>query len=417
MRMRVALAVVVMLSLAVPAGAQRRDDEEGLKVGDFAAAVEAKEWLYVESEEDIPSITELRGMIVVLFFWTSWHEGGEALLPYVNMLEHNPSIGRYGGVFIMGVTDADREATQPLTDKAKVFFPVALESKAAEEYGITGSFGFVIIDPEGKIAYKSSERVSVDNMAQEVIELMGEKPPSKTHPMEAKVCYRLIDRARDCIRDQQYPKAHKLTREAIRRAVLGDRLTSSAAEMIDLLDQLGYDELAHFEPLREQGRYDEAVALLRRVIRRYRGLHCYLDAKALYKKLEEKDEKFKLAAAKYADEDEAARLYLDARDDLRARRFVESYQKLKRITTEYPRTEAAEYAEAMLERMRQNRRFWQLIMDEEAAGTCRELLARARGLKARGRYAEARALLRRILDEHPDTKWAEEAKQELIDMP
>lgn len=409
------IGVAIGLLLAVPVRAQS-EEEEGLQVGDFAAAVEAKEWLYV-SKEDIPSITELRGMVVVLFFWTSWHGGGEALLPHVNTLEYNPRLGRRGGVYVIGATDADRKATQPLTDQAKVFFPVGLESKAAEEYGFRTGFGFVVIDPEGKIAFKGSGSGDLSGMQQAVLNVIGETPPTKTHPMEAKVCYRLIDQARDDIREERYPKAFKAARRAVGRAVLGDRLTSTASELIDLLDQLGYDELARFEPLLEQKKYGEAVELLRSIIRRFRGLDCYKDAKALYKKLEEEDEKFKAAAAKFGDEDEAARLYLEARDDLSARRFEQSYEKLKKIVTEYPRTEAAEYAEAMIERMQQNKRFWQLIVDFEAAGECRELLARARSFKAQRRYAEARRLLERVMSEYPDTKWAGEAKQELIAMP
>ena len=416
MRKSLIAAAAIGIVLAHPAWAQDRDDE-GLQVGDFAADIEAKEWLKVESEEDIPSITELRGMVIVLFFWTSWHQGGEYLLPVVNMLEYNPRLGRQGGVFTIGVTDADRKATQPLIDEAKVFFPVGVESEAAEEYGFRQSFGFVVIDPEGRIAFKGSGTGDLNGMVSAVTQAIEETPPTKTHPSEAKICYRLIDEAHDHIRDGRFRKAFKAAQEAVGRSVLGDRLRSQAFELIDLLDLLGYEKLSGFEPLLERDKYTEAADLLRSIIRRFRGLDCYKDAKRLYEELQDEDEKFKEAAGKFDNEDVAARLYLDAIKDLRARRFTDSYDKLKRIATEYSATEAAEYAEAVLARMKRNRDFWGYILDYQAAGECKSLLARARTMIGQRRYDEAEKLLQRIMEEYPDTIWAQQAKEEMIDLP
>ncbi|MFQ5806402.1 MAG: hypothetical protein ACE5I3_08125 [Phycisphaerae bacterium] len=416
MRKTLMLAAGIGMLLANVALAQRKDDE-GLQVGDYAPSIEAKEWLNVEEEVDIPSLAELRGMVVVLFFWVSWHEGGEHLLPVVNMLSYNPVIGRTGGVYTIGVTDADRKVTQPLIEEAKIFFPVAVESEAAKEYGYEGGFGFVVIDPEGKIAFKGSGKGDLDGAAKAITDLLKELPPTKTHPDEAKVCYRMLDEARDLVREGKYAKAFKPAQQAFERSVLGDRLRSKAWELRDLLEQLGYERLAGFEPLLEQKKHDEAAELLRLVIRRFRKLDCYKDAKKLYETLEEEDEDFKEAASKFNDEDTAARLYLEARDDLKARRFGKSYDKLKKIVTEYPKTQAAEFAEAMLDRMKRNKDFWARIRDHEVEAECKMLLARARNLKEQGRHEQAEKILRRIMIEYPDTVWAEEAVAELKDMP
>lgn len=415
--MRKILIVAAALAMLLPHAAWAQSEEdEGLEVGDYAPSIEAAEWLNVEREEDIPSLTELRGIIVVLFFWVSWHEGGEYLLPYVNMLSYNP-FGRTPDVFFIGVTDADRKATQSVIEESKVFFPVAVESEAAEEYDFKGGFGFVVVDPEGKIAFKGSGEGDVSGMANAIKDIRENSPPTKTHPDEARVCYRLLDEAHQLIRDEKYPQAFKVVTKAFRRAVLGDRLRSSTLELVDLLDQLGYGRLAGVEPLLEREKYEEAGDLLRLVMRRFRGLDCYKDAKARYEKLLEEDEDFKQAASKFDDEDAAGRLYLEARDDLKSRRFGRSYDKLNQILTEYPETQAAEYAEAMIDRMKRNKAFWLLIVDHQAGAECRQLLARARNLKAKGRYTEARQLLRRVKDDYPNTIWAQQAVEELKDMP
>jgi tetratricopeptide (TPR) repeat protein len=418
--MRKALVVTALFGILFTsvAWAQRQDDdEEGVEVGDYAPDIEAKQWLNVERAVDIPSLVELRGMVVVVFFWASWHEGGEHLLPYVNMLEYNPQIGRTGGVYFIGVTDADRKATQPLIEEAKVFFPVGVESKSAEEYGFRHGFGFVVIDPEGKVGFKGTGSGDLDGTVKAVLDMMQESPPTKTHPTEAKKCYRLIDEARDLIREGKYPKAFKAIREALRLAVVGDRLASQAFELIDLLDQLGYEKLSRLEPFLEEEKYEQAADLLRLVIRRFRGLDVYRDAKRLLKRFQEESEEFKEAAGKFEEEDAAARLYLEARDDLKAHRYLDSYKKLNKVVTEYPRTEAAEYAEAMIERMKRNREFWVWITDYQSRAECMPVLARARNLKRQGDYDEAEKLFRRIMLDYPNTQCAREAKQELIDLP
>jgi tetratricopeptide (TPR) repeat protein len=396
--------------------AQNRD-EEGLKVGDYAPSIEAGEWLNVQTKDEIPSLTELRGMVIVLFFWVSWHGGAEALLPYVNMFSYDPQIGRSGGVFTIGVTDSDRKATQPLIDEAKIFFPVAVESKAAEEYGFRDGFGFIVIGPDGKIVYKGSGQGNLGAMRTAIVEAIGETPPTKTHPAEARVCYRYLDEARQDIRAGRYPHAFKELKEALQRSVLGDRLQSLTQETNDLIELVGYDRLADFEPLMAQKKYDQAAEVLRDVIKRFRGLACYKDAKHLYEQLREENEGFKQAATHFDHEDTAGRLYLEARDALKARRIGDCYDKLNQVVTEYPETEVSEYAEAMLARMKKNKSVWLQVLDHQAAGECRQMLARARNLIGRGRHGEAEELLRKIMDDYPNTIWAEEAKEELKNMP
>jgi tetratricopeptide (TPR) repeat protein len=394
----------------------QRPTDEGLQVGDYATTIDAVEWINVDRDE-IPSLRELRGMVVVLFFWVSWQGGAEALLPYVNMFSYNRQIGRSGGVFTIGVTDADRRSTQPLIDDAKIFFPVAVESKTAEEYGFRNGFGFVVIGPDGKIIFKSTGGSNVGGMADAIIKAIGESPPTKTHPDEAKVCYRRLDEARQHIRAGKYPRAYQALRNSFERSVLGDRLQSRTFEMGDLLEELGYDQLAAFEPLMEQKKYDQAAEVLLNVMRRFRGLDCYTDAKRLYEDLREKNEEFKQAAARFDNEDAAARLYLEARDSLKARRIGDCYDKLNKVVTDYPDTEAAEYAQAMLARMKKVDSIWVLVRDHQAAPECKQMLARARSLIGQGHQREAEELLRKILRDYPDTIWAEEAVQELKNMP
>lgn len=417
MRKALFVAAGIGLLFASTANAQRRGADEVAPVGSYAPSIEASEWLNVTDKDEIPSLVELRGLTVVIFFWVSWHEGGEALLPYVNLLSYSGQTGAAGGVYTIGVTDSARRLAQPLIDDAKVMFPVALESKSAAEYGFDQGFGFVVIDPTGKIAYKGSGTGDLNAMQKAVQDVQTETPPTKTHPMEAREIYRLQKKAISFLDDGKYGRVMDTLRGAFELAVTGDRLKSELFEMNDLVESLGYDELARVDPLLEQRKYDEAATVLREVMRRYKGFDCYRDARALHEELVKDNERFKQAADRFNDEDAAARVYLEGRDKLVARRYGESYDKLEEVVTEYPDTQAAEYAEAMLERMKQNSNFWSILKDHQAGTVCRQLLARARSLIGQRKYGEAEKILRSIIEDHAGTSWEREAVEEMKKLP
>ena len=416
MRRYMLLAAALGILCTAPALAQQSDPK--IDVGDYAPSIEAKEWINVAGEDEVPSLTELRGLVVCVFFWVSWHDGGESFLPYVNILQNSGSAWGPGGIYVIGVTDASRANTEPLIRSAMVQFPVAVESdSAANDYDIPSGFGFVVIDPEGKVAFRGDGAGDLNGMMSAVNKLQTENPPWRTHPHEAKQIYRLIDRSREAILRNDYEPATENVKEVVQRAVLGDRIMSEAFELVDLMDLLGYDYMAAYPPALDNKRYDEVVRVLRHVQYQFGGLDCAYDAKQELEKLVKEDEDIKVAAEKYHNEDEAARLLLDARDLLKNHRYLDSFALLRQLSTEYSSTEAAEYAEAMLNRMRANPRMANILRDRQAETECRSALARARSLIKLRRFSEAERILRRIMDEHPNTSWADQAKQELIDMP
>ncbi len=91
MRLAVIAALCVSVLFAGVAQAQ-------VKKGDYAKDIEAKEW--ANTDEPI-SLHELRGMTVVVFFWVSWHPGGEYIAPLMNIL--NSKIGKSRGVYVLGL--------------------------------------------------------------------------------------------------------------------------------------------------------------------------------------------------------------------------------------------------------------------------------------------------------------------------
>ncbi len=414
--LRTALLLATAVSMFLPqVGYAQNNDDGKLKVGDYAPDFEAEEWVNAD-DEDIPSLAELRGMVVVIFFWVARHEGGESLLTFVNQYE-NSERGRTNGVYTLGLTDANRKATERISQANMAFFPMGVQSKSAAEYGLDSGFGFVVVDAEGKLAFRS-DGGDLSGVVSAVNDAISKSPPTKTHPREARKVRTMLDAARKLMREGRYRRAFEIARDAIGRAVTGDPLRQQIVDLLDLLEALGNQHLDRVGPLMDGRKYREAADTLRMLQRDFAApLTPGLDARDLYERYQKDYRGFKEAVLAHKAEDEAANIYLDARDDLRARRFGESYTKLIRLQTDYPDTKAAQYAEEMIGRMKANPDFWGLVLDHQAKNQCELWLAQVRSHMSRRRYSEARKLLERIREDYPNTVYDVQARELLIEMP
>ncbi len=414
MRRLASAAVLMALLMPVVVRAQSRDDEGKLEEGDYAPDIEATEWLNVEGEP--PSLVELRGMVIVLFHFVSFNDAADILLPFVNLVDNHFAFGKNAGVMVIGVTSAERKLVQSELVRNKVRFPVAVESKLAEEYGREDQNFFVIIDAEGKIAFVGPPG-SINQLADKLVETLNKTPPTRTHPLEARVARAKIREARRYLSRQEYRQAFLAARDAFEKALFGDTLKDEAFAFIDILETLGYDQLARVRPLLEEEKYREAGRILRRVARQFRGLDAGKDARKWFERLSEENEDFKAAAGTLEDDVKAAKMLIRAVKDIRNRRFGPGYELLEKILTEYPESEAAEYARGIRDRMKANPAVWAKVREHLAASDCRTWLAQARTYIRTGRIREARDLLNRVLDEYGDTSYARQAKELLVSLP
>lgn len=396
-------------------GLNTRDDK--VEVGSYAPDVEAEVWINSDGDlprEKVPTLTELRGMVVVLYFWVSFHDGGEAALPELNQIDANTSLRT--GVQIIGLSSGDRAAIEPQIKRNKVRFPVGLSSKTADDYKITRFPSIVIIDPNGRIT-QIADVSQAGSFSQTLFDTLNNVPPSRTHPEEAEKAVAKIDEARRLMRERDYQGAFQAARDASERATLGDPLKNEAYSFVDLIERIGYDQLALVDPLLDNKKYSEAAVILRTVAKQFRNLAPGRDAKRRTKELEENNDSFKAAVGDLASEKAAAELLHGGIADIRARRFGDGYTKLNKILTEYAKTEAAEYAKPIIDRLKANSDAWGLVSDDMSASDSQQWLAQGRAMKASRRYSEAKEYFSRVLTTYPGTTWAEQARQELVNLP
>jgi len=402
--------IIVAVAGLLLSGTVRAD----LEIGTYAPDLEAGDWLNTDGQSI--SLSELRGMVVVLFFWATHHQAGEAAMGGINMIENHPQFGRYAGVFLIGVTESDRKRVEDMVKEKRYFFPIALECRAAREYRITAFPRVVIIGATGRVAYSDSPS-SLDQIVQRLQQVFEDTPPFRTHPREARLVHKALDKARAAVRAEDYWAAFGYLRQGYGRALHGDWLKTACIEVGDLIEALGRDQLARANVLVEDGRYKEAAGLLRETAENFKVYRVGRFARDRLRALEEKDPEARRAMQALDRDQEAAALLSEVGQHLWQRSFGEAYDRLEKIAKEFSDTEIAVDAGKIRARMNQNAEIMGHVRDYQARNTCTSLLAQARSFRQTGDHERARQILRRIINEYPDTIYVEMAYKELELIP
>lgn len=401
-------AVMLLVSLFVAAhlGSAAYAD---LPPGAIAPELNAAEW--INADQPV-KLADLKGMVVVLYFWVSFHEGGQQALGLISSIESHPAIGRKQGVFVIGLTDADRKRTQQTLDQEKIFFPVGVGSTSYKDYQISAFPGVTVIDPRGKVAY-CGVLSNADEFVKKVQEVLGKSPPTRTHPKEAVQAEKHLAAARDAMKADNVRGAIRAARDVLDHALRGDPLRRAARQWLDLADAIGRDRLAGAEASADGGKYADAVRELKKVSREFAGVPAGARAAerigALGKAHPEVAELLKGDER----ENKARSKLLEAQEALRARDFATAYADLQGVIKDFDKTESAEAARRIAERMKKNTAVWSLVRDGVAAKDCEGWLSQARAFIASRKFDKAKELLERILSQYPDTRFAEEARKEL----
>jgi hypothetical protein len=397
-----------LCAVCATSGLAYADLDKGTAAPDF----EATEWL--NTDEPV-SLAELRGMTVVAFFWQG-HQKIEIVLPLLNLL--NSKIGRSRGMYLVGVTDGDRKMVEPLLKKELVFFPVALESKSAAEYKITGFPHVVVIDANGKITY-SGWSASADELVKNVFDTIAETPPTKTHPLEAVIAQDNLRQARVALREDKFRDAYKAAKEAYEHALSGDTLKTDCHDVLELVEALGRDQLAQAVHAAEEKKFDEAVDLLRDVVREFKDMDVARSARRKLDLLKKKYDEVARLMSRDTEAGQAENLLAQALKDLRAqpRRIGEAYEGLERILKEYGSTPAATKAQTVLDRIKKNNGMMDYVRDYKARNDCELMLSQARAYERGGQVNRAKDLYRQVIQKYGDTIYADQAAKRLAQLP
>lgn len=380
------------------------------RAGADAPEIEAKDWLNID---DPISLSDLNGMVVVLYFWVSFHDGGERMIGLVNAIENNRSLGRQRGVAVLGLTEADAKQIQSTLDSEKVFFPIGVGSETYKKYRITRFPWVVIVDPKGKVAY-SGVATKGDELVKKVREALHKTPPTKTHPLEVPKVHKELTAARQGLQERSYRTAFRHARTAFETAITGDPLKTRCEDMLDLIEAIGRDQFADVDELVEKKDFEKAVTILRTVNRQFKGMDVSRSARRLLEQLSKEHSKVAELMKGEEKENEAQAKLFTAQQLLKERKVGEAYDSMQQVVKEFADTDSAQAAKRIMARMKEHKPLMSMVRDHLAARDCKAWLSEARSyIRNRRSKTKARQLLRQIISKYPDTTYADEATAEL----
>jgi tetratricopeptide (TPR) repeat protein len=409
--MRVARVVLVLVAGLVPAVA-RAD----IKVGAYAPDLEAKAWLNTDGKT--MSLTELRGMVVGLFFFGP--DNGKEAMPVMTRI--NGSVdGQTAGVYVVGLAEADQKTMAEAAEKERFSLPLGVDArKSFDDFDIKSGPRLVLLDPAGKVTWVGwpTEKgdKGIDRITDQLGKVLTDTPPKRTHPELVAKVEAYLKQARQALRSDRIREAHEAADKADDTALRGDPLKKRCQDMLDLIDALGRDRLASADRAVEQQKYDDAVALLLELRREFQGIEAATLARRKIETLRKKNAEVAKIFEQQESAGRAETILAAALDDVRERKFGVACEKLEEIVNDYGATETAKKAQTVLDRMKKNDALMLHVRDHQAAPACRTLLFEAGSFQHVGQLQKARELLREIIEKYPDTTFAEEARRRLAQL-
>ncbi len=400
-----------------------------LKVGTYAPDIEAKSWANWEAES--VSLQELRGMVVMIFFWSTWDQVGEQLMPLMTLLS-SKQFGQGNGVFIMGLTDAEQSRVEGMLKKQKVFFPVGFEArKTFDEFDIKQPPRILIIDTHGKIAWSGwAIEKSGQGLVDELTKITVATPPTKTHPFLVAKVEAYLKEARQALRSDNYREAYEASEKASDMALRGDQLKTHCQDYLDLIQALGRDKLAQADAAADEKKYKDAIGLLLEVRREFKGMELAITARKRLDALRKKNKDAADIMTQMEAGGQAEAILATAMEELRAasdknspesetirRKLGGAYVQLEEIVDKYGTTGTAKKARTIIDRVKKNEAMFAYVKDFKAEKPCRTLISQADSYLQTGKTAKAKELYHEVITKYGDTIWSQEAAQKLSQMP
>ena len=157
---KIAAALTLLLLADAGLGALRTAARGGLPA--FAASSGKPEWVDFTLPEAGGGQVSLSRFIgkkpVLLIFWATWCPHCNESVPAINRMHSGPPTRDTLAILALDYMES-REKVRAFIERKKVAFPVLLDrsGSVARKYGVVGIPTYILIDRDGKVAYRGHE--------------------------------------------------------------------------------------------------------------------------------------------------------------------------------------------------------------------------------------------------------------------
>ena len=358
------------------------------------------------------SMDKLKGRIVVVDFWATWC--GPCMAMAGEMVDIHKQY-HDKGLQMVGISlDDDRAALQRVVKEKGFAWPHYFDGKGWDnpiwkQYGERGIPFTLLVGPDGTILWKGHPG---NGLKKEIDKAFKEHPPQLVDPKTLAKAREQLDEIEQRNKSGETAAALKLLAKVPEEARADKDIAARLDKLAGAVGAEADKMLAEVDPLVEKGDYVQAVAKLKDVSRALSGTPVAVKARRKLNDLMGKPEvREKVESCEKAARAEEA---LAAAKELQKQKKDEAaYARYKSVARDFPDTDAATTASAIIKRYEDDPTFAKKVIEKETGAKAKAALSMARSYRTARRLDQARQKYESIIKEFPNTAWAQTARQEL----
>jgi thiol-disulfide isomerase/thioredoxin len=361
-------------------------------------------------------MSDFAGKLVLLDFWALWSPASTDQITYIMQL--NRQYAKKGLQIITFNMDVDRavpDAAKFAADKGFSWPQGAMGAQTVgRHFGADKIPYTVLIGPDGTVLWKGDPATGLDNA---VTLAYREHPPFEDNLNMLRDATAALDALEKSLQQNDWAAAARQLANIPPGVALDKQATARLAADHDALEQAGNQLLAEAEQVIQLHQYQAAMEKLKAIAGQFAGFPA---ASKAHKRLAE------VAAVSAGPRPQAevglkttgAEAALAAARKLQAGgQDVEAYARFKMISAAYPGSREADTAAQEVAAYEQNAELMKRVNDAAAQAKAKSALGMAAAYKDAGQIESARDKYQEVIDQFPNTPWAQTAREQLRHLP
>ncbi len=361
------------------------------------------------------SLEALHGKIVVVDFWATWCK--PCMAEAAHMVEVNQKYAPKG-LQMLGISlDSDQQSMLKVAAAKGFAWPqyfdgLGWENKIFKTWGEGGIPFTVLLGPDGSILWKGHPG-GIDGA---LADAFKNHPPQLVEPTVLAAANASADKAEAALKEGDAKSAIRTLAAIPNAALLDGAFAKRSEDMQKQLTEYADKALAEVDPLIEQKQYTQAIPKLKEIAGSLGTLPSAVKARQkLAELMKIPDAKAQMDAAEKADRAEQALAVAQKLKD--AGKNELAYARFKDVAAAFAGTPAAATAGEEVKNYEKDPAFIKKANGSADESKAKSILNMATSYKNAGRSDLARKKFQEVVDQFPNTPFADTAKKELATLP